>query len=87
MTTATANRVMEQALALPKAKKKILLKRLWQTLAPTHRMPPTPEEIMRRVESVRNGRAVTYSLEEVRRGMDERRAAAIKKLQKKRPTQ
>ena len=87
MTAAAANRVMEQALALPKAKQKILLGRLWKKLAPTHLLPPTPEEIMRRVESVRNGTAVTYSLEEVNLALDRTRAAAIRRLQKARSTQ
>lgn len=87
MTTATANRVMEQALALPKAKQKILLGRLWQKLEWGHRLPPSFEEIERRAESVRNGTAVTYSMEEVNLALDRRRAAAIKRLQKARSTQ
>jgi hypothetical protein len=87
MTTATANRVMEQALALPKAKQRILLGRLWEKLEWGHRLPPSPEEMARRVESVRNGTAVTYSAEEVSLAMDRRRAATIKRLQKVRSTQ
>jgi len=87
MTAAATNRVMEQALALPKAKQKILLGRLWKNLAPAHLLPPSPEEIMRRVESVRNGTAVTYSLEKVNLALDRRRAVALKRLQKTRSTQ
>jgi hypothetical protein len=87
MTATAANRVMEQALALPKAKQKILLGRLWKKLAPAHLLPPSHEEIMRRVESVRNGTAVTYSAEEVSQAMDRRRAAALKRLQKARSIQ
>ncbi len=87
MTAATANRVMEQALALPKAKQKILLGRLWKKLEPIHQLPPSYEEIERRAESVRRGTAVTYSLEEVNEAMDRRRAIAIKRLQKVRSTQ
>jgi hypothetical protein len=87
MTTATANRVMEQALALPKAKQRILLGRLWKKLEWGHRLPPSLDEIERRVESVRNGTAITYSAEEVSVAMDRRRAAAIKRLQKIRSTQ
>lgn len=87
MTTAAANRVMEQALALPKAKQKVLLSRLWQKLEWGHRLPPSLEEIERRVASVRNGTAVTYSAEEVSQSMDRRRTAAIKRLQKTRSTQ
>ncbi len=82
MTAATANRVIEQALALPKAKQKILLGRLWKSLAPARRRPPSPEEMALRVESVRNGSAVTYSAQEVRESID-RKLKAIKPAAKK----
>ena len=87
MTAATANRVIEQALALPKAKQKILLGHLWRKLEWGHPLPPSMEEIERRVASVRNGTAITFSAEEVSRDMDRRRAAAVKRLQKVRSTQ
>jgi hypothetical protein len=87
MTVAIMNRVMEQALALPKAKQKVLLGRLWEKLAPGHDLPPAPGEIERRAASVRKGTAVTYSLEEVGLALDRRRAAAQKRLQKLRSTQ
>jgi len=82
MTAAAANRVMEQALALPKAKQKILLGRLWKNLAPARPLPPSPEEMARRVESVRNGSAITYSAEEVRDSI-ERRLKAVKPAAKR----
>lgn len=82
MTAAAANRVMEQALALPKAKQRILLGRLWKKLEWGHRLPPSPEEMARRVESVRNGTAVTYSAEEVRESI-KRRLKAVKPAAKK----
>ncbi len=66
MTVAMANRVIEQALALPKAKKRILLGRLWQNLNKGHIPPPTAEEVERRAESVRKGTAVTHSAANVR---------------------
>ena len=87
MTAAAANRVIEQAMALPKAKQRILLGRLWQKLEWRHGLPPSPQEIERRAESVRNGTAKTYSADEVHAGMDRRRAAAVKKLQKARSSQ
>jgi len=87
MTAAAANRVIEQALALPKAKQKILLGRLWKKLDWGHPLPPSMGEIERRAESVRNGTAVTYSMEEVNQAMDRRRAAAIKRIQKTRSSQ
>ncbi len=87
MTAAAANRVMEQALSLPKAKQKILLGRLWKKLEPMHQLPPSHQEIERRAESVRKGTAVTYSLEEVSEAMDRRRASALKRLQKARSIQ
>lgn len=87
MTVATANNVIKQALALPKAKQRILLGRLWQKLEWGHPLPPSLEEIERRVASVQNGTAITYSGEEVSLSMDRRRAASIKRLQKVRSTQ
>jgi len=87
MTTAAINRVIDQALALPKAKQKILLGRLWEKLEGGHRLPPSLEEIERRAESVRNETAVTYSLEEVNLAMNRRRTVAVKRLQKARLTQ
>jgi Putative addiction module component len=79
MTAASADRVIEQAMGLPKAKQRVLLSRLWRKLAPA---PPTMEEIQRRVESVRNGTAKLVSMEEMNEALDRRRAAAIKRLQK-----
>jgi putative addiction module component (TIGR02574 family) len=87
MTVAVMNRVMEQALALPKAKQKVLLERLWEKLAPGHRLPPSVGEIERRAASVRDGTAVTLSLEEVNAALDRRRVIAMKRLQKARSTQ
>ena len=82
MTAATVNRVMEQALALPKAKQRILLGRLWKKLEWGHQLPPSLDEIERRAESVRKGTAVTFSMEEVNQALDRRRATAIKRLQR-----
>jgi hypothetical protein len=70
MTVAMANRVIEQALALPKAKKRILLGRLWQNLNQGYIPPPTAEEIERRAESVRQGTAVTHSAANVRKAVE-----------------
>ena len=87
MTVALMNRDMEQALALPKAKQKVLLGRLWEKLAPGHALPPSPAEIERRAASVRQGTAVTHGLEEVNAALDRRRVGALKRIQKARSTQ
>jgi hypothetical protein len=56
VTTATANRVIKRALALPKAQKRILFARLWANLHPEPFPPPTLREIKRRAEDLQSGR-------------------------------
>jgi hypothetical protein len=70
MTAAAANAVIERALALPKAKKRILLGRLWQNLNDGHIPPPTAEEIERRAESARKGTAFTHGAASVREAVE-----------------
>jgi hypothetical protein len=78
---------MEQALALPKSKQKILLGRLWKKLEPVYQMPPSPLEIEQRAELARSGVAITHSLETAEAAMTRRKNAAMKRLQKARLAQ
>ncbi len=87
VTTATANRVMEQAMALPKAKQRILLGKLWKQLDWGHPLPPPMDEIRRRAESAKKGTSVLHGAEDVKRDLERRRAIAVKRLHKDRPTQ
>ncbi len=87
MTAAAANEVIKQAMALPKAQKRILLGRLWRVLSAGHLPPPTIEEIERRVKTVRAGTAKTFSLEETHQALDRAKRAFLKKRQKARPSQ
>jgi hypothetical protein len=87
MTAAAANRVIEQALSLPKSKKKALLGRLWKDLEPMRVQSPTLHEIERRVKSVREGTATTYGMEEIERALDRAKQTALKRRQKARPSQ
>ncbi len=72
MTAAAADRVMQQALALPREKQRVLLGRLWDKLEWGHQLPPSLKEIERRVASIRNGTALTSTAEEVRKSIEQR---------------
>ena len=56
MTNAAANRVIERALALPKAQKRILFMRLLERLHPDRSPPLTMRELKRRFEDLESGR-------------------------------
>jgi hypothetical protein len=80
---ATTAHVIEQGLSLPKRSRKLVVRRLFESLEKGHRLPPSLEEMLRRVDEIKRGTVKTYSREDVARDRAKLRAAAVKRLQSK----
>ena len=80
---ATTSQVIEQGLSLPRKSRKLVVRRLFESLEQGRRLPPSLEEMLRRVDEINRGAVATFSREEVARDRAKLRAAASKRPQSK----
>lgn len=80
---ATTAHIIEQGLSLPIRSRKLVVRRLFESLEKGRRLPPSLEEMLRRVDEIKRGVVTTYSREDVSSKRAKLRAAAVKRLQSK----
>ena len=80
---ATTVTIIEQGLALPKRSRKVVVRRLFESLKEGAQLPPSLSEMLRRVDEIKRGAVSTYSRDEVALDRVKMRAEAQSRHQSK----